>query len=194
MSQHNFRQRCTDNPDCDCSRCCMCYTCVFDRRSYSIFSGMQSRLKEKKWKSGVREGKTRIAKRELPFTLEQFRAWLRVVLEDTPYCEYCHQSININTISPDHAIPVKRGGSLEIKNLRPCDSDCNTLKGSLLPGEFKAFLGLLAQFPQAAREDICRRMKGGMKHFRPTGKKDGPKATNVLAIPAPKKSVVEDDF
>lgn len=153
---------------------------------------MQSRLKERKWKSGKREGKVRVEKRELPFTLDEFRNWLRVVLEDTPECEYCHHSININTISPDHAIPIKRGGSLELKNLRPADSECNTLKGSLLPGEFKALLGLLNQFPQAAREDICRRMKGGMKHFAPAKKKDEPKATNVLAIPA--KKPIDNDW
>lgn len=184
MSTHNKGQRCDGFSDCRCPKCCLCRECLFFRRSASIFSGLQSRLKERKWKSGAREGKVRVEKRELPFDLAQFRAWLTVVLEDTPFCEYCGNAIDILTISPDHAIPMTRGGSLGLANLRGCCGPCNKMKGSLLPGEFKSLLKGLATFSEAGRNDVMKRLRGGILHFG--SKKKELKPTNILAIPSPK--------
>src|ERR1700679_1511214 len=162
---HNYGQRCTKAPHCNCSRCCLCYKCLFDRRARSLYSGMQSRLKERKWKSGRNEGKVRVEKREVPYTLEQFKAWLRVVLEDSPHCEYCGIAISITTISPDHAKPMKRGGSLELKNLRGCCQSCQNGKADLLPGEWMFLLKCVATMPEPARVSIMRRLRGGILHF-----------------------------
>jgi hypothetical protein len=150
---------------------------------------MQSRLKERKWKSGTKAGQVRVERRELPFSMEEFRSWLMVVLEDEPFCAYCGASINIQTISPDHAVPMARGGSLDRPNLRPSCDPCNRLKGNLLPGEFKAILGLLKQLPEAARTDITRRLRSGSMgvRLRFGPKKEAIKGTNVLALPAQKQ-------
>jgi 5-methylcytosine-specific restriction endonuclease McrA len=126
---------------------------------------MQSRLAEKKWKTGAREGKVRREKRDLPYSLDQFRAWLRCTIEDQPRCEYCHEPIDIMSISPDHAIPLTRDGSLELANLRGACGSCNTLKGSLLPGEFRALLAGLKSFTEAGRADVLRRLRGAVVHF-----------------------------
>jgi hypothetical protein len=137
----------------------------------------------KKWKTGKRAGTVRVEKREIPYNLEEFKSWLRVTLEDHPFCEYCKCSISLMTISPDHATPVKRGGSLERKNLRGACSPCNRLKGELLPGEFKTLIACIGTFTEHGRNDVVKRLKGGILHFG--SKRKEPVATNVLAIPAP---------
>lgn len=192
MSQHNHGVRCTKQPNCGCSRHCLCHQCIFFRRSYSLYSGLRSRLQEKKWKSGAREGTVRVPKRFLPFTIEQFRAWLRVILDETPWCTYCRERIDITNISPDHAVPDSRGGSLGLDNLRECCDDCNRTKGELLPGEFKALMEGLKSFTQDGRSDVLKRLRGGILHFgnkkktAEAGAPAEPKATNVLAVPAKK--------
>src|SRR5882672_299636 len=186
MSQHNKGERCTKLTSCMCPAHCLCRECMFHRRSASLFSGLQSRLKERKWKTGERAGIVRVAKRDLPFNIAQFRAWLTVVLEDTPHCEYCLIVIDIQTISPDHAVPMTRGGSLAIANLRPCCSPCNKMKGSLLPGEYKALLKGLETFTEAGRNDVMKRLRGSILHFGTKKKEVALKPTNILAVPAPK--------
>ena len=190
--RHNWRQPCTSRPDCTCARCCLCHLCLFDRRSSSIYRGMQSRLAAKVWKSGARQGQVRREKRDLPYTLDQFQAWLRCILEDQPRCEYCHDSIDIMSISPDHAIPLTRDGSLGLPNLRGCCASCNPLKGSLLPGEFRALLSGLKTFSEAGRSDVLRRLRGAAVHFHsktkmPAAKQAAPahrdSTTAVLAFP-----------
>lgn len=185
MSQHNFRQRCTKVTNCQCPKHCLCAECLFYRKSRDLYDGLASRLKEKKWKSGPKAGTVRREKQELSFTIEQFRSWLIVVLEDEPFCEYCDVRIDIMTISPDHAQPVSRGGSQELANLRGACSGCNRAKGSLMPGEFKALLTGLATFTEAGRNDVMKRLRGGILHFG--SKKKELKVTNVLALPAAKE-------
>lgn len=186
--RHNWHQSCTGARACDCHKCCLCAGCLFDRRSGSLYRGMQSRFGAKKWKTGQRAGEIRRPARPLPFTLEQFRNWLRVVLEDEPNCVYCGILINIQTISPDHYKPVSRGGSLALANLRPCDETCNSIKGELLPGEFKALLAGLKTFTEDGRKNVISRLRGSAVHIHNKGpkpqqvaKKDS--ATPVLAFP-----------
>jgi hypothetical protein len=188
MSQHNRGQHCTNAPNCQCSKHCLCRHCLFDRKSLSLYSGLRGRLAAKKWKTGERAGEIRRAKIDTPYTIEQFRAWLRVVLEDTPWCCYCLNPVDITTISPDHARPWKRGGSLALSNLRCSCDDCNRLKGLLLPGEFKALMEGLKTLTEDGRRDVIRRLKGGILHFGNKSASTPPelKGTNILALPAPK--------
>jgi 5-methylcytosine-specific restriction endonuclease McrA len=164
-----------------------------------MYRGMQSRFGEKKWKSGKREGAVRREKMEIPFSLEEFRAWLTCVLEDSPFCEYCQRPLTIMNISPDHAKPVSRQGSLDRANLRGCCDDCNRLKGELLPGEFRALLKGLATFTEAGRNDVLKRLRGAHLHFGDSRKpaetaKPELKGTNVLAIPAKRGKVWDPTF
>lgn len=155
-----------------------------------MYDGLRGRLAAKKWKSGARAGTIRKEKIDIPYTLDQFRGWLRVVLEDSPHCEYCRIPIDILTISPDHEIPVSRGGSLELANLRGTDVKCNTRKGKLTGKEFMFLRKCVDTMPEAARSDIWKRMGGGIIHF---GNKKNPEKTeikgrSILAIPAPQNN------
>lgn len=153
-----------------------------------MYDGLRGRMAAKKFKSGKRTGEVRREKIDIPYTLQQFETWLRVVLEDTPHCEYCAAPISITTISPDHAKPISRGGTLELANLRGACDTCNRIKGSLLVGEFKALLAGLKTFTEAGRNDVIKRLKGGILHFG--NRKREPVATNVLAIPAKKEATL----
>src|ERR1700752_3979145 len=89
---------------------------AFYVRSSSIFSSMRSRFKEKRNRKGrlIRVG------REIPFNLEQFRAWMSEKLgghEGAIQCCYCGEFITAFDLRIDHTIPVSRGGSLELENL-----------------------------------------------------------------------------
>lgn len=200
MSAHNRGQKCTKANDCRCQKHCLCYACLFDRKSRSLYDGLRGRLAAKKWKTGERAGQIRKEKIDIPYTLDEFRAWLMVTLEDHPECVYCHCSISLMTISPDHAKPVSRGGSLERKNLRGSCSPCNRTKGELLPGEYKALLDGLKTFTEVGRNDVLKRLRGGILHFGTKKKEEGApavakelKATNILAVPA-KKKIWDPDF
>jgi len=154
-----------------------------------MYDGLRGRLAAKKWKSGKRQGEIRREKIDIPYTLEQFRGWLTVVLEDTPACEYCREPIDILTISPDHQIPVSRGGSLERDNLRGACVKCNTRKGKLTGKEFMFLRKCVDTMPEAARSDIWKRLGGGIKFMggkKPVAVAETVKSRNVLAIPAPK--------
>lgn len=158
-----------------------------------MYDGLRGRLAAKKWRTGPKAGNIRKEKIPIPYTLDEFEAWLRVTLEDHPNCEYCGISISITTISPDHRRPVSRGGSLERKNLCGACDNCNRIKGELLPGEFKALLAGLKTFTEAGRNDVIKRLKGGILHFGNKAK-TVPQATNVLAIPAKKQKVFDPDW
>jgi 5-methylcytosine-specific restriction endonuclease McrA len=145
---------------------------------------MQARLGAKKWKTGRRAGTLRKEKIVIPFSLDEFRAWLTCTLEDHPICEYCPTRLNIMNISPDHAKPIKRGGSLERRNLRGACDVCNRTKGELMPGEYRALIEGLETFTEAGRNDVLKRLRGAHLHFGGSRKAEEPKATNILAIPA----------
>jgi len=152
-----------------------------------MYDGMRGRNAAKRWKSGKRQGTIRKEKVEIPFTLEQFRGWLTVVLEDTPWCVYCREPIDILTISPDHDMPVSRGGSLELANLRNCCDSCNRTKGGLTASEFRFLMKCIATMPESARKDILKRLRGGIHFFGSKKKEAAPEMlsgmTNVIAIP-----------
>jgi 5-methylcytosine-specific restriction endonuclease McrA len=187
MIDHLHDPVCTKKAGCNCAKHCVAYACLFARRSASIYRGLQSRMAAKKWQSGARKGEIRREKITIPYTLDEFRAWLRVTLEDQPVCEYCTVSINIMNISPDHAKPLKRGGTLERRNLRGVCDICNRTKGELLPGEYRALMAGLATFTEAGRNDVLKRLRGAHLHFGGSRDEKKLEAKNVLAIPAKKE-------
>lgn len=50
-------------------------------------------------------------------------------------CPLCNKAILEGEETIDHIIPISRGGSNDISNLRPVHEKCNMLKGNLLDGE-----------------------------------------------------------
>lgn len=78
----------------------------------------------------------------------------------TRRCRYCQRVLNVLTLSPEHKVPLKRGGDLTLANLDlECCQPCNSRKGGLTPGEFIALLEGLKTFPEAARTDILHRLE-----------------------------------
>lgn len=68
------------------------------------------------------------------FTAQEFEA---LCLEFEMRCAYCHQTANL--LTPDHMIPVARGGSNTIDNIVPACLSCNAAKQARTPLEFIAF-------------------------------------------------------
>lgn len=135
------------------------YHKLFMSRTNSVVRSMQLRFSEKRDKNNrvIRPG------RLVPFTVEQFRAHLLKFLggveDGVAQCRYCNSWLNIATVACDHAIPVSRGGSLDLTNIEfPC-KPCNNRKGKLMPDEFMALLTGLEKWPATARNDVLHRLE-----------------------------------
>lgn len=135
------------------------YERQFMQRTLSIYKAMVVRFGERKNQKGQ---VTRVA-REIPFTLDEFRAKVESVFgpkgANPIQCRYCSGWITIAEMATDHEIPVSRGGSLELSNIGfPCQP-CNFRKGKLLPSEWTALYNALQQWPDAARRDVLQRLE-----------------------------------
>ena len=51
-------------------------------------------------------------------------------------CFYCDTDIDLKSASPDHYIPLARGGTSYIENIRPSCLSCNLHKNNKTPEEF----------------------------------------------------------
>ena len=118
---------------------------------------------------------------ELPFTLNEFRAFLIAMLggaEGITHCEYCNCLLSLegahvgrdplcNELQLDHRVPVKeQGGSLGFENLAASCEPCNQQKGSM---SYVAFMNLrsLANnpdlFTEIDRADLLGRLQSQLK-------------------------------
>lgn len=66
--------------------------------------------------------------------------WMDLYIKSDGKCRYCECALTLATASPDHAIPVSRGGSDNIDNLRVSCWPCNRLKKARTEEEFVQFL------------------------------------------------------
>lgn len=138
---------------------------LFMRRTADVYRHMCDRVAEKKNKRGqiIRRG------REIPYSLEQFRTFVRGHFPPDPYnawetnCRYCSGIVSLGRVVWDHEVPLARGGALGLSNLVACCSDCNSVKGKLVAAEFRALMEGLRTFPEAARNDILGRLRGQMR-------------------------------
>lgn len=129
-------------------------------------------------------GLLRVPGRELPFTLKDLRAWL-IEKSGDPLgldadkliwaCAYCSRLLPLENVELDHIEPVKRGGSLGLGNLAIACKICNQTKGELTAEEYQALMRGLETFPQAARNDILKRLRtaamGARMRFHPREQK-----------------------
>lgn len=118
----------------------------FHNRVMNIFAGMKRRTEEKRFKSGRNEGRIRKHGIELPFKAADLERWLlsRRGSPDKPYqCHYCTAWITLMVCAIDHKIPTGKGGSAGFENLDDICTECNELKGEMVPESFvllQAFL------------------------------------------------------
>lgn len=101
------------------------------------------------------------AKAKLRFTLSEFRDVVEAAIETG--CPYCDVKIRAKNFSPDHIVPISRGGSYGLDNLQIICEPCNGQKGGLTDEEFTKLLALISDFDQAAQTDIRRRLRAGSK-------------------------------
>jgi hypothetical protein len=74
-------------------------------------------------------------------------------------CPYCQEKIRVSTMSPDHTMPISRGGNpWEIQTT--CKR-CNTRKGILTDEEFRKLLAFCATLAPEAGQYILRMMTAG---------------------------------
>lgn len=55
-----------------------------------------------------------------------------IIRRDEYECQYCSRSLNMDTQTIDHIVPVSRGGKHEWKNVVACCKPCNTKKSNKL--------------------------------------------------------------
>jgi 5-methylcytosine-specific restriction endonuclease McrA len=143
---------------------------AYHERSSKMYTAMRARFREKRFKSGRRQGSVRVPGRNLDFTQDEFRWFFLLQLggkaDGCGKCNYCNVPLDALNIGFDHMIPVSRGGDLALINLAPTCDSCNRLKGQLTDKEFVRFRQILQQAVAsgdlgfAGMADIEKRLKG----------------------------------
>jgi 5-methylcytosine-specific restriction endonuclease McrA len=117
---------------------------AFTERLPPIYRRMKQRFGARRFKTGKRKGQVFRPEIPLPFTLEQFLAWIEKQLGSMSgmvKCAYCAAMLDARNVAFDHIHPVQQGGSVGLDNIACCCQSCNREKGPLT---LKAFLFLRA--------------------------------------------------
>lgn len=84
-------------------------------------------------------------------------------------CAYAGEMITERNFSLDHDVPISRGGSFGLENLRVVSMRGNETKGKLTRPEYVALLCSLDMMGAEAKQDVLRRMRAGGKMLRAYG-------------------------
>lgn len=114
------------------------------------FTAMETRVKKKGFPG-------------LPFDKEGFRMHVLSAMagqyDGFVRCRYCTGFFTIADVGIDHAIPLSRGGGVELDNLDlPCKA-CNARKGSLTPTEYVLLTQFLDSCLPLAKQDVLNRLE-----------------------------------
>ena len=137
-------------------------------RVHGLYGRMIQRFAEKRWRSGKRQGQLREPAIPIPIIEAELCEWLKAAfpLGCALPCRYCGAPIDAMSCSLDHAIPVARGGHINLDNLEAICERCNQLKGGLTPTEFtRLMVWILEQHP-AAQNDVMKRLLAGAMGMR----------------------------
>ena len=74
--------------------------------------------------------------RDMPFSITAFDLW-KMAKKQRLKCPLTGRTLRNDNISPDHIVPISKGGTHEISNLRLVDRDANIAKASLSDDEFR---------------------------------------------------------
>lgn len=131
----------------------------FQKRSGQMYQGMKRRAK-----------KVYVS---LPFTLAEFREWLRDKFDvnGVARCEYSNELIAVENFSVDHRHPVSRSGSFDLLNLAICTEKHNLRKGNMTGREYEFFMThVIGFYPPEVQAAIWRKLEVGdvqrFSHFR----------------------------
>lgn len=123
----------------------------------------------------------------LPFALEAFREHVLSVLggyyDGYVKCPYCGGYFSIQQAAVDHAVPLARGGGIELDNLDfPC-GPCNRRKGKLKPEEYLALLEFLDTQIPLGKTDVLERLEKAVPLARGFSYLKAKKAKEPVAAP-----------
>jgi 5-methylcytosine-specific restriction endonuclease McrA len=99
----------------------------------------------------------------LPFSKDRFREHIFSVMggayDGFVRCRYCGGLFALEQVALDHALPLSRGGGVELDNLDlPC-MECNAKKGGMTPTEYALLLEFLDNTIPLAKEDVLMRLQ-----------------------------------
>jgi hypothetical protein len=99
----------------------------------------------------------------VPFDKDAFRHHVLRAMGGLPdgffRCRYCSGYFTLEQVAVDHALPLSRGGGVDLDNLEfPCKAD-NFRKGSLTPDEYILLLEFLDQRIPLAKTDVLNRLE-----------------------------------
>jgi hypothetical protein len=156
----------------------------FETHSSTVYTLMTYRFREIRSNGVVTRPERRI-----PFTLEEFRAWLlreyfKGSWDNAVQCAYCRVWLNVLNYVADHVQPVKYGGSLELENLTLSCDTCNTTKGVMSAAGFRLLTEFATTLDPRDAADMFGRMKGGgafiaTKVFASKARAAAPRASNI---------------
>jgi 5-methylcytosine-specific restriction endonuclease McrA len=123
---------------------------IFLRVSVAQYNNMLARVKRKGYPG-------------LPFGIDGFRMHLLCAMggnyDGILRCSYCNGFFGVDQIAVDHAIPLSRGGGVDLGNLDfPCMAD-NDRKGSMTPEEYLRLLEFIDRSIPLAKEDVMHRLR-----------------------------------
>lgn len=92
-------------------------------------------------------------------TLTQFRK----LIEDSlgRLCRFCNEPLKEKTFSPDHKVPLSRGGEPKLSNIEIICLKCNHGKGALTDGEYHSVISLISLWDPKAQNDLLSRLRLG---------------------------------
>jgi len=143
-------------PDKNANSCTKKQYALFMKRTLSIYGGMRARRRKL-------EGQ---ADKQLPFSLAHLRLRIENALQGAYPCRFCKVPLTIKNISPDHKIPVERGGKWSMQNIELICLSCNHCKGRLTAVEFRRLYNTLLEFDPPQRNEVVGRLKAGASVVR----------------------------
>lgn len=102
---------------------------------------------------------------KVDYDLIRIRAKVQAVLAASAYCSYCYVPLTERNFSLDHDLPLARGGTFALSNLRVICMRCNDTKGALRREEFMYIRALEVSSPEGW-QDVARRLRAGGKALR----------------------------
>jgi len=131
-------------------------------RARKLYADLKKRSAPTYWKNGRLAGRMRWPGVPVPYTSDEFAAWLmdRVGVQAF-LCPYCNAPLDVLSMVLDHNVPLKGGGGNETSNLVPCCADCNGLKHKLTGQEYLGFRSKLRELPANVEANILSRLRAG---------------------------------
>jgi 5-methylcytosine-specific restriction endonuclease McrA len=136
-------------------------------RASKLYYDIKRRSEPKLWKTGRLRGRTRWAGVPVPYSSDDFAAWLMQTIGCNAFpCPYCGAPLDVLSMVLDHDVPLHSGGTNEFSNLVPTCRDDNELKGSMTGADYRIFRRLIRQLSPPGEADVVKRLRFGLHGMR----------------------------